>query len=110
MTPDDRTPRKRRRRRRRGGGAPGTGNPGSEGNGPSPGNEASPQQYGGGGGGRRRRRSRSRGRIHGDERPRSQEAGPLPPIDIEPGQLVPAGGVLYIKPNGAGVLVNPANN
>ena len=82
----------------------------SDGNGPSPGNEAVPQNYGGGGGGRRRRRSR-RGRSRGDERPRIQESsGPMPPIDLEPGQLVPASGVLYIKPNGTGILVDPANN
>ncbi|HJQ41093.1 MAG TPA: transcription termination factor Rho [Thermoanaerobaculia bacterium] len=115
MTPEDRTPRKRRRRRRRGGsGAPGL--PGAEGNGPSPGNEAlPPQQYGGGGGGagrnnRRRRRSRN-GRGGRDDRGYAPEStGPLPPLpDIEPGQLVPASGVLYIKPNGTGMLVNPAN-
>jgi len=112
MTPEDRTPRKRRRRRRRGG----TAAPGSpeNGNGPSPGNEAlPPQQYGGGGGGgagRRRRRSRH-GRSGRDDRPRMQEpSGPLPALDIEPGQLVPASGVLYIKPNGTGMLVDPANN
>ncbi|HKR65839.1 MAG TPA: transcription termination factor Rho [Thermoanaerobaculia bacterium] len=33
-----------------------------------------------------------------------------PPIDVAPGELVPAGGVLYIKPNGAGILVDAANN
>ncbi|HUP60306.1 MAG TPA: transcription termination factor Rho [Thermoanaerobaculia bacterium] len=111
MTPEDRTPRKRRRRRRRGGGAAAPGqSPASNGNGPSPGNEAAPQQYGGGGGGRRRRRSR-RGRNRGDDRPRSQEStASLPPLDIEPGQLVPASGVLFIKQNGAGILVDPANN
>jgi transcription termination factor Rho len=70
-----------------------------------------PQQYGGanGGGGRRRRRSR-RGRDR-DDRPRMQESsGPSPALDIEPGQLVPASGVLFIKANGGGTLVNPANN
>jgi transcription termination factor Rho len=117
MTPEDRTPRKRRRRRRRGGsGAPGL--PGAEGNGPSPGNEAlPPQQYGGGGGAgrnRRRRRGRSGGGGGGgrgrDDRSYQQDSGPPPPLpDIEPGQLVPASGVLYIKPNGTGMLVNPAN-
>jgi len=115
MTPDDRSPRKRRRRRRRGGGAGPAGNnvPPGNGNGPSPGNEAlPPQQYGGGGGAGRRRRGRSRrGRSHGgDDRPWSQDAtASLPPLDIEPGQLVPASGVLYIKPNGTGMLVDPAN-
>jgi transcription termination factor Rho len=114
MTPEDRTPRKRRRRRRRGGsGAPG-GLPGTEGNGPSPGNEAlPPQQYsGGGGGGRNRRRRRGRSsRGGGDDRGYgSHPESSLPPLDIEPGQLVPASGVLWIKQNGTGVLVNPANN
>jgi len=113
MTPEDRTPRKRRRRRRRGGGAAPAGSPAGNGNGPSPGNEALPpqQQYGGGGGGggRRRRRSR-RGRSRGDDRPYTQEAASPAVLEIEPGQLVPAGGVLFIKSNGAGTLVDPANN
>ena len=39
-----------------------------------------------------------------------QENGTPAPIDIAPGELVPASGVLYIKPNGTGVLVDPANN
>ncbi|MBV8519116.1 MAG: transcription termination factor Rho [Acidobacteria bacterium] len=39
-----------------------------------------------------------------------QENGSAPPIDIAPGELVATGGVLFIKPNGAGVLVDPANN
>ena len=30
--------------------------------------------------------------------------------DIAPGELVAAAGVLYIKPNGTGILVDPANN
>ncbi len=111
MTPDNRTPRKRRRRRRRTG-AGGEGQPLANGNGPSPGNEASPArtQYGAGeGAGRRRRRSR-RGRGR-DERPRSTEnGGSAPPIDIAPGELVPAAGTLFIKPNGAGILVDSANN
>ena len=113
MTPEDRTPRKRRRRRRRGGGAgaPGQG-PGGNGEGPSPGNEAlPPQQYRDGGGGGRNRRRRSRRGRNRDDRPRQQEStASLPPLDIEPGQLVPAGGVLFIKQNGAGVLVDPANS
>jgi transcription termination factor Rho len=112
MTPDNRTPRKRRRRRRRTGGPGGEGQPLANGNGPSPGNEASPRpQYGAGeGAGRRRRRSR-RGRGRNDERPRPQEnGGSAPPLDIAPGELVPAAGTLYIKPNGAGILVDAANN
>ncbi|HEX6084076.1 MAG TPA: transcription termination factor Rho [Thermoanaerobaculia bacterium] len=75
-----------------------------------------PQQYrggggsgAGGGGGRRRRRTRGGGRR--EDRPRPQEnGGSAPPIDVPPGELVPASGVLYIKPNGTGILVDPANN
>jgi transcription termination factor Rho len=73
----------------------------------------SPQQYSGGAGGgdknRRRRRSR-RGRGR-DERPvRQENGGSAPaPIDVAPGELVPAGGILFIKQNGGGVLVDPAN-
>ncbi len=33
-----------------------------------------------------------------------------PPIDVAPGELVPASGVLWIKPNGTGMLVQPQNN
>ncbi|HEX8408745.1 MAG TPA: transcription termination factor Rho [Thermoanaerobaculia bacterium] len=116
MTPEDRTPRKRRRRRRRTGGAGGEGQPSSNGHRPEPGNEAQPSaQYRGGGGaregaggaGRRRRRTR-RGR---EDRPRTQENGSAPaPIDVAPGELVPVSGVLYVKPNGTGILVDPANN
>jgi len=112
MTPEDRTPRKRRRRRRRGGApAPAGTTPAGNGNGPSPGNEAiPPQQYGAGGQGRNRRRRSRRGRS-GDDRPYSQDSGgPVPELTVEPGQLVPASGVLFIKQNGTGMLVNPANN
>jgi transcription termination factor Rho len=116
MTPEDRTPRKRRRRRRRPGGAGAEGQPSGNGQRPEPGNEAiPPQQYSGGGGGgannrgRRRRSRRGRGR---DERPPRQEnGGSAPaPIDVPPGELVPAGGVLFIKQNGTGILVDPANS
>ena len=116
MTPEDRTPRKRRRRRRRTGGAGGEGQPSTNGHRPEPGNEAQPAAaYRGGGGssaaggGRRRRRSRRGGR--GEERPRAQENGSsAPPVDIAPGELVPASGVLFVKANGTGILVDPANN
>jgi transcription termination factor Rho len=40
----------------------------------------------------------------------SQENGSAPPIDVAPGELVPVAGVLYVKPNGAGILVDPANS
>ncbi len=38
------------------------------------------------------------------------ETSSAPPIDIAPGELTPASGVLYIKPNGAGLLVQVENN
>src|SRR5438477_3893315 len=116
MTPDDRTPRKRRRRRRRG---PGSTGPQSEsGNGaPMPGNEAQPSGnfgYAPGQGGqqrRRRRRSRRRGGGGGGDRDRMSLAPETPvPIDIAPGELTAVTGVLYIKPNGAGILVQASNN
>ncbi|HET7710961.1 MAG TPA: hypothetical protein VFL80_03445, partial [Thermoanaerobaculia bacterium] len=57
---------------------------------------------------RRRRRSRRRGRD------RSSAGAPYTPeapvIDLPPGELAPASGVLFIKQNGAGILVNPQNN
>jgi transcription termination factor Rho len=113
MTPEDRTPRKRRRRRRRTGGTGAEGQqPSGNGNRPEPGNEARPQYSdagGGRGGGGRRRRSRSR-RGGRDDRPARQENGSsAPPIDVAPGELVAARGVLFIKQNGVGVLVDPAN-
>src|SRR5687768_8400127 len=111
MTPDNRTPRKRRRRRRRPGGAGAEGQPNGNGNGPSPGNEAPSSQRAdaAGGAGRRRRRSR-RGRGRGEGgRPMPQENGSAPPIDVAPGEQVPVGGVLFVKANGNGVLVDSAN-
>jgi len=84
--------------------------------GPEPGNEAvaSSQQPGSGDRpqyGRRRRRSRRRGRNRGGGGPMMQEGTGLPPsMDIAPGELVAASGVLYIKPNGSGLLVNVENN
>ncbi|HEX2835575.1 MAG TPA: transcription termination factor Rho [Thermoanaerobaculia bacterium] len=39
-----------------------------------------------------------------------QENGSPAPVDINPAELVPATGVLFIKQNGAGLLVDPANN
>jgi transcription termination factor Rho len=109
MTPDNRTPRKRRRRRRRGPGSaasPQGGAPNGN-SAPQPGNEAvsqDDQSYGR----RRRRRPRRRGRGEG--------GGPLPaengaPVEvIATGELTPVSGVLYIKPNGAGILVDVRNN
>jgi transcription termination factor Rho len=76
-----------------------------------------PRQYrdgGGGGGGRRRRRSRRGGPGDGggrrSDRPMPMENGSAPPIDVAPGELVPVTGVLFIKQNGAGLLVDPANS
>ena len=39
-----------------------------------------------------------------------QEDGSSAPIDVAPGELVPVSGVLFIKHNGAGLLVDPANS
>src|ERR1044072_214763 len=107
MTPEDRTPRKRRRRRRR----PAEGQPGGNGNGgPQPGNEAQPSKnFGGGGsGGRRRRRQRHRGRNRGG--PMMPEPSAPIPTDIPASELTPGSGVLSIKANGGGILVNSINN
>ena len=114
MTPEDRTPRKRRRRRRRPGGEGAAGQPAGNGHRPEPGNEAPTPQYaaaGGGGASNRRKRRSRRGRGR-DERPgRPQENGQAPaPVDLAPGELFPASGVLFIKQNGGGLLVDPANN
>jgi transcription termination factor Rho len=113
MTPDNRTPRKRRRRRRRTDGAGAEGQqPNGNGNGPSPGNEAQPPYSGSGEGpGRRRRRSRrGRGREGGGgDRPMRQENGGVALADVPPGELVPVSGVLFVKPNGTGILLDPAN-
>src|SRR5436190_872614 len=113
MTPDNPHPRKRRRRRRRAGAA-GGGNP-PDGNVAPNGNVAysNEQQYPGGpgGGGRRRRRSRRRNRSGGGGGMAPGADMPsAPPIDVAPGELVPASGVLWIKPNGTGMLVQPQNN
>ncbi|MGN6184438.1 MAG: transcription termination factor Rho [Thermoanaerobaculia bacterium] len=39
-----------------------------------------------------------------------QENGSPAPVDIKPAELVPTSGVLFIKQNGSGLLVDPANN
>jgi len=117
MTPDNRTPRKRRRRKRRPGGAApnGGGQPSIDmnGEGPSPGNEAvrPGQQYGQvDGGGRRRRRSR-RGRGRGgDMRQQETPVNGGPVLDLAPGETIDVRGILFIKQNGTGVLVNPDNS
>ena len=44
-------------------------------------------------------------------RPDNNAGAPLPPaLDIAPGELVAVSGVLYIKPNGSGLLVSVENN
>src|SRR5438132_6598852 len=115
MTPDDRQPRKRRRRRRRPGAAAGSNAPADGNNQGQPnGNVAfsSDAQYPGGGGGRRRRRSRRRHRGGGGGgMPLAGDmVSSAPPMEVASGELVPTSGVLWIKPNGGGVLVQPSNN
>ena len=74
------------------------------------GNEASPQNGSPEGrfGRRRRRRSRHRGRP--GEASQVSQGENLPVIDLAPGELTQVAGVLYIKPNGGGILVQAANN
>ncbi len=107
MTPEDREPRKRRRRRRRVQGAAPNGDA-QQGNGmPQQGND---QQFGGGGGGRRRRRSR-RHRHSGGGGGGGAMAPETPlPIDIPAGETMPVSGVLWVRPNGTGILLQPSNN
>ncbi len=107
MTPDNSSPRKRRRRRRRGG----TGEsqpPQSAGNGNTAAGGRDSLQGGSDGQQfrRRRRRSRRRGRDH-VAAPYSPE---VPAIDLPPGELAAATGVLFLKPNGGGILVSAQNN
>src|SRR4051812_38786688 len=113
MTPDNRTPRKRRRRRRRPqDGAP-AGNGGApNGNTASPGNEARARDDGGGLNRPRRRRSRNRkGGAPGSGRPMpGDNGGTQSPVDIPPGEQVTVSGVLFLKNNGSGLLVQPGNN
>ena len=74
---------------------------------PQQGNE----QFGGGGGGRRRRRSRRRRQGGGSGGGGGAYAPETPlPIDLPAGETMPVSGVLWIKPNGTGMLVQPANN
>jgi transcription termination factor Rho len=110
---DELKPRRRRRRRRRGqgpgpaaqGGAqaqPGAPLP------PDDGAEPQDLQPGADGASRnRRRRSRRRGRRPGEGSP---EATGQPALPGEPAVQGAAEGVLWIKPNGTGVLVSYANN
>jgi transcription termination factor Rho len=68
------------------------------------------QNYGGGGGGRRRRRSRRRRQGGGGGGGGAYVAETPLPIDLPAGETMPVSGVLWIKPNGTGMLVQPANN
>src|SRR5436305_2263568 len=115
MTPDNRQPRKRRRRRRRAG-APGE-NPGNvapqgqpNGNVAIPGDQQPFNNDGAGGGAGRRRRNRSRRRGGKPQDGYSSGMQQAPPLDLPAGELAPVSGVLWIKPNGTGMLVQPANN
>ncbi len=95
------------------GGAPQQQPSGLGNNGPEPGNEAAAQQPGDRQPfGRRRRRSRHRGRNRGQQMVQDVGGSALPPaaLDIAPGELVATSGVLYIKPNGSGLLVSVENN
>ena len=80
---------------------------------PEPGNESSSNPNGQPSGdrqpfGRRRRRSRRRGRSRGPGG--ANEGTSQAPVDVAPGELVAASGVLYVKPNGGGILVSVENN
>jgi transcription termination factor Rho len=80
---------------------------------PEPGNESNqnPNQPSGDRPyGRRRRRSRRRGRNRGQGGGGGGTEVSQAPIDVTPGELVAASGVLYVKPNGGGILVSVDNN
>jgi len=79
------------------------GNVPGQGPGQGPGGPGGP-----GGGGRRRRRSRHRRRGGGGGM--MQPEGSSAPAEVPSGELIPTGGVLYIKPNGTGLLVQASNN
>ena len=113
MTTENGTPRKRRRRRRRpqaGAGAPANGaQPANNGPAQNQNSDASqrPEQ-------RRGRRRRSRNRGSGRE---GGGGGSGPQVEVSltgetpPGvEASPVGGVLFVKPNGSGVLVSPSNS
>jgi transcription termination factor Rho len=110
MTPDNRTPRKRRRRRRRTGGTGSEGQANGNGNSPTPGNEAIPSSANGASGGAARKRRRSRrGRGRNEGRGAASESSPPLPADFDPAELTAVGGILFVKQNGSGLLVDPAN-
>jgi transcription termination factor Rho len=114
MTPEERTPRKRRRKRRRaqGPGSPQGGPqtaPNGNGQAPAEAREGGGQQPAGQGRGRsRRRRSRHRGRHHEGQPPFETNGESEAPVAS--GEPITLDGVLYIKPNGSGLLVKSSNN
>ena len=109
MTPDNHTPRKRRRRRRRGQGGAAAPQQ-SNGNGSTmPDSEASPQN-GSADAQRFVRRRRRRSRHRGPQEGATVQTESSLPVEYAPGELAPVAGVLYIKPNGGGILVKVENN
>jgi transcription termination factor Rho len=98
MSTEDQKPKKRRRRRRRG---PAKREDGQQ---SSVGADAQPEAR------NRRRRTRKRRRTGGGgggaEAPRHETAVPAGP----PGETTEVDGVLYVKPNGQGLLVQASNN
>ncbi len=80
---------------------------GMQNGGESPYQPPQPGPPGAPGGGRRRRRSRHRRRS---QTLPQQGEGSSAPIEVPSGELVPASGVLYVKPNGTGLLVQASNN
>src|SRR5258708_21396634 len=106
---DNRTPRKRRRRNKRRPGSAEGQNAAPNGNGASAGHQMpSAPQEGGGLGRGRRRRSRHRGRPRAGQQV-AADGTPLP-MEAPSGEMLPTSGVLYLKANGSGLLVNPSNN
>jgi transcription termination factor Rho len=114
MTPEERTPRKRRRKRRR---AQGPGSPqqgggqqnAPNGNGQAQAEGAGQHPAGQGRGRSRRRRSRHRGRHHEGGQPIADQNGETEAAPVS-GEPITLEGVLYVKPNGAGLLVKSSNN
>jgi transcription termination factor Rho len=107
-TTENRPPRRRRRRRRRAQGD----QPGSGPNGNSYAASTSPQNVEGGADAKRsrRRRSRRRGRTGAPNEADTSTSPAAGPELITSTETVPVSGVLYVKPNGVGILVQRANN
>ncbi|MHB0970248.1 MAG: transcription termination factor Rho [Thermoanaerobaculia bacterium] len=110
MTTEERSSRRRRRKRRSRSQTSPNGQPNgetrvSEGN-----QQPAPPGQQAAGASRRRKRSRRRGRRPGEGN--APEIGASGGERAAPGPIegTPVNGVLYVRPNGSGVLVNPANN